>query len=109
MPKGAVAIRHRLERDRSHVAIQRHRGIDDAIRALVLMIVELQKLLADAIAVLQREAANATNLVTAFLAFDAAGIDHVVPMVVAIEVAQHRPHTLDRRVDDGAANDALQH
>jgi hypothetical protein len=42
-------------------------------------------------------------------AFDAAGRHHLVPLVVAVEVAQHRPDTLDRRVDDRGADDLLQH
>ena len=35
--------------------------------------------------------------------------DDVVPPVVAVEVAQHRPDALDRRVDHGRADDLLQH
>ena len=36
-------------------------------------------------------------------------VDDVVPLVVAVEVAQHRPDALDRRVDHGGADDVLQH
>ena len=37
--------------------------------------------------------------------------NHATPClpVVAVEVADHRPHALDRRVDDGGSDDLLQH
>ena len=91
---------------RRDVALQRHGRLDDAVGALVLGVRQRQQLLADAVAVLQREAAHAADLVAALVAFDAARVDDVVPLVVAVEVAQHRPDALDRRVDDGRADDA---
>ncbi|KWT78971.1 hypothetical protein APY03_5183 [Variovorax sp. WDL1] len=109
MPEGAVAVGHRLQRDGGHVALQRHRRLDDAVGALVLAVRQRQQLFADAVAVPKREAAHAAHLVAALAAFYTAGFHGLVPLVVAVEVAQHRPDALDRRVDDGRANDALQH
>jgi hypothetical protein len=70
---------------------------------------QCQKLLLDAVAVLQLEVAHAAHLVAAFAAVDAAVLDGAVPLVVAVEVPQHRPDALDGRVDDGGSGDLLQH
>src|SRR5439155_24723341 len=86
-----------------------HGRVDDAVGALVLAVGERDQLLADAVAVSEREAAHAADLVAALLALDPALGDDVVPAVVAVEVAQHRPDALDRRVDHGRADDVLQH
>jgi hypothetical protein len=107
VPERAAAVGHRLQRDRRHIALQRHGRIDDAVGALVLRVVERQQLLADAVAVFQREAADAPDLIAFLARLDAARIDDVMPLVMTVEVAQHRPDALDRCVDDGAANDLL--
>ena len=109
VPERAVAVGHRLQRHRRDVALQRHGRLDDAVGALVLAVRERDQLLADAVAVVEREAAHAADLVAALVAFDAAFGDDVVPAVVAVEVAQHRPDAIDRRVDHGRADDVLQH
>ena len=109
VPEGALAVGHRLERHRGHVALQRDRGFDDAVGALVVAVVQRQQLFADAVAVLQVEVAHAAHLVAAFVALDAALVDNVVPLIMAVEVADHRPDALDWRVDDRGADDALKH
>jgi hypothetical protein len=68
-----------------------------------------QQLLANPVAVAQREVADAADLVAALAALDAAGLYRVVPLVVAVEVAQHGPDALDRRIDDRRADDSLKH
>jgi hypothetical protein len=109
MPEGAVPIGHRLQAHGGHVALQRHGGIDDAVGALELPVVERQQLLADAVAALEREAAHAAHLVALLTGLDVARVHHRMPLVVAVEVADHRPDTLDRRIDHRAADDPLQH
>ena len=109
VPEGAVAVGHRLQRHGGDVALQRHRRLDDAVGALVFAVGERQQLLADPVAVLQGEAAHAADLVAALVALDPALGDDVVPAVVAVEVAQHRPDAIDRRVDHGRADDVLEH
>jgi hypothetical protein len=40
---------------------------------------------------------------------DAALRNDIVPLVMAVEVAKHRPDTFDGRIDDSGANNPLQH
>jgi regulatory protein len=56
----------------------RAKGVDDETARAAI-----RDLNADAVAVLQREAANAADLVAALAALDAADVDDVVPLVVA--------------------------
>ena len=108
VPERAAPVRHGLERHGGHIALQRDAGFHDAVGGLVLHVVQRQQLLADDIAVLQTERAHAAHLAGRLPALDAALVHHGVPLVMAVEVAQHRPHALDGRVDDGGADNLLQ-
>ena len=58
-------------------------------------------------AVAQAEIAHAADPVGRLAVLDM-GLGHGgMPAVMAVEVAQHLPHALDRRVDDGGARHAL--
>ena len=109
VPEGAVTVGHGLERDGSHITLQRHGCFDNAVGALVGLLVQRQQLFADAVAVFQGEAAHAAHLVALVGAFDAAAGHHGVPLRVAVEVAQHGPDARKRRVNDGGPNNFLQH
>src|SRR5262249_57640086 len=67
-----------------------------------------EQLLADAVAVAQREPPHAPDLIGALAALDLRFGDDRVPRAVAVEVAQHGPHALDRGVDDGGSRDSNQ-
>src|SRR5262245_11299244 len=67
-----------------------------------------EQLLADAVAVAQREPPHAADLIRALAALDLRFGDDRVPRGVAVEVAQHGPHALDRRVDDSGSRDSNQ-
>ena len=109
VPERAVAVGDRLQGHRRNVALQRHRRLDDAVGRSVVAVRERQQLFADAVAVLQREAADAADLRRRPVAFDAARGDDVVPALMAVEVAQDRPDAPDRRIDHSRADDLLQH
>ena len=65
------------------------------------------QLLADMSAVAQAEIAHAAHLVGRFAVLDVGFGHRGMPAVMAVEVAQHFPDALDRRVDDGGARHAL--
>jgi hypothetical protein len=46
---GAIAVGHPLECHRRDIALQRHRRLDDAVRAAVIAVGQGQQLLADAV------------------------------------------------------------
>ena len=73
----------------------------------MLCVVERQQLLSNLMPILEREITDAPNLRRALSCLDAALRHDVMPSVMAIEVAQHRPHTFNRCIDDGRAEDAL--
>jgi hypothetical protein len=71
----------------------------------VTAVVERQQLLAQMRAVGEAEIAHAADLVGRLAVLDTAFGDRGMPLVVRVEVADERPHVLDRRIDDGAADD----
>src|SRR5262245_43458362 len=58
------------------------------------------------VAVLKRKVAHAADLVRRLAALDMRIRDHGMPGIVAVEVAQDGPDTVNRRVDHGRADDA---
>src|SRR5882672_4700897 len=106
VPEGAVAVGHALELDGGHVAAHGQGGVEDAVGGDMLLVGQRQELLADAIAVPEGEAAHAADLIRGVAALDLGLADRGMPRGVAVEVAQHRPHALDGRVDDRRAGDA---
>ncbi len=82
MPEGAVAVGHRLELQRGHVAHQGHGGVEDAVGGDVVAVRQRDQLLADMGAVAQMKIADTANLVGRFTILDM-GIGHCgVPLVV---------------------------
>src|SRR5262245_15714210 len=104
-PERAVPVGHGQQPHVRHVVEQRNRRIEQAVAEGLLEVRQGQQLLAQLRAVLQAKAAHATDLVGRRAALDRAGGDRRVPALVAVEVAQHRPHPVDRGVDDGAFHD----
>ena len=104
-PEGAVAVGHRHQPHMRHVVEQRDRRIEQAIAEGLLEVGQREQLLAQLRAVLEAEAPHAADLVGRRAALDRARRDRRMPAVVAVEVAQHRPHPVDGCVDDGALHD----
>ena len=105
VPEGAIAVGHALELDGGDVALHRQRGVEDAVGRDVVVVREREKLLADVVAVLQREVAHAADLVGRLVVLDGRFGHDRMPGGMAVEVAQDRPDALDRRIDDGGAGD----
>ena len=106
VPERALAVGDAFERDGGDVASHRDRRVEDAIGRDVIAVGQRQELLADPVAVAQREVAHASDLVARLATLDLRLGDDRVPRGVAVEIAQDRPHTLDGRVDDCRAGDA---
>ena len=51
VPEGAVAVGHRLQLQGGDVALQRHRGVEDAVGRAVVVVGKRDQLLADVVAV----------------------------------------------------------
>ena len=105
VPEGAIAVGHALELDGGDVALHRQRGVEDAVGRDVVVVREREKLLADVVAVLQREVAHAADLVGRLVVLDGQFGHDRMPGGMAVEVAQDGPDALDRRIDDGGAGD----
>ena len=105
VPEGAIAVGDALELDGGDVALHRQRGVEDAVGRDVVVVREREKLLADVVAVLQREVAHAADLVGGLVVLDGRLGHDRMPGGMAVEVAQDRPDALDRRIDDGGAGD----
>src|SRR6185369_3459196 len=101
VPEGAVAIGHALELHRGDVVPHRQGGVEDAVGGDVIAVGERQQLLPNLVAILEREITHATDLVGRLAALDGGGADGGMPGRVAVEIAQDRPHAVDRRVDHG--------
>jgi hypothetical protein len=101
VPERAIAVGHALELHRRDVVAHRQRGVEDAIGGDVIAVGEGEQLLTDVVPVLEAEAAHASDLIGRLAVLDRRGPDGGMPGRVAVEVAQDRPHTFDRRVDDG--------
>ena len=106
VPEGALAVGHPPELHGGHVPPERHGRVEDAVGGDVVAVGERQQLLADAVAVPQGEPPDAADLVRPLAALDLRLGHDRVPRGVAVEVAEHGPHPLDRRVDDGGPRDA---
>ena len=63
VPERALAVGDALERDRRDVAAHRDRRVEDAVGRDVVAVGQRQQLLADVVAVVQREVAHAADLV----------------------------------------------
>src|SRR5262249_55300244 len=87
VPERALAVGHPFELNRGNVPAKRHRRVEDAVRGDVIAVREGEKLLSDAIAVAQRESANAAGLIAALAALDLGLGDDGVPRAVTVEVA----------------------
>src|SRR5207302_4891766 len=103
VPEGAITIGHALELHRRDVIAHRQGGVEDAVRGEVIAIGEREQLLANLIAIPEGEGAHAADLVGRLAVLDRRGPDRGMPGRVAVEVAEHRPHVLDRRVDHGGS------
>ena len=109
MPEGPVPVGDALQRHRSDVAPQRHRGVEDAIGRDEILIRERQQLLADLGAVAELEVAHAAHVVRRFAVLDVRFGDGGMPGVVAVEVPQDRPDALHRCVYHRGAGDPEHH
>src|SRR5262249_33940593 len=107
MPEGAVAVGHRLELQGGDVALQGHCRVENAVGRQVLGVGQSEQLLAGMGAIAQMEIAHTTHLVGRLAVLDA-GIGYGgMPAVMTVEVPQHLPDALDRRIDDGGAHYSL--
>src|SRR5262245_31342995 len=105
MPEAAIAVRYRQQAYVRDVVEEGDGRIQQAIAAGHLKIGKREQLLAQLAAVLEREAADAADLVDGIAAFDEArGHDGVV-LVMRIEIAHDGPEPLHGHIDDRAAND----
>src|SRR5262245_59526105 len=102
VPERAVAVGDGQQADVRHVVEERDRRVEQAVAEGGLQVGERKQLLAQLRAVLQLEAAHAADEVRRQMALDGAGLDRGMPAVVTVEIAQDRPHALDRRGDDRA-------
>src|SRR6185436_10245192 len=76
------------------------RRVEDAIGGDVIAVGEREELLADVVAILEVEVAHAAHLIRRLAILDVRLAYRRVPGRVAVEVAQHFPDALDRRLDD---------
>src|ERR1700752_2109853 len=105
-PEGAIAIRHRHQAHMRYVVEQRDRCVEQAIAEGLLKVRQREQLLAQLRAVFEAEAGHTADLVRGLPTLDRTGRDRRMPAVVAVEVAQHRPHPVHRCVQDCAFHDA---
>ena len=105
VPEGHVAVGHRRKADMGDVVEQRHRRVEQAVAECHVDVGQGEQLLAQLRSVGEVEPPYAADLVRRKSSLDMAVGHRRVPPVVAVEVAQHRPHRLDRRLDDGALHD----
>jgi hypothetical protein len=106
VPERALAVGHALQLHRGDVAAHRQRRFEDAVGREVVAVGKREQLLANVVAVLEREIAHAADTVGRFTVLDLGLRHRRVPLAVAVEVAQHLPDPLDRRVDHRRARDA---
>src|SRR5215472_455513 len=88
-----------------HVVKQRDGRLEQANREGLLEIGERQQTFAQLRAVAKNQAPHAAELVGALAALDRAPGDGRMPAIEPVEVAQHRPDLVGRRIDDGRAHD----
>ena len=86
-------------------AARLHRGSKLAGRAAVYTHRDVRQLLAQLAAILEREAADAADLVDGITTLDEAGCHDGMILVVCIEIAHDSPQPFHRHIDDRAADD----
>ena len=104
-PEGAPAVGHGLQAQDRHIVDQRDRRFQDAIGEAVVAVRQPEQLLAQLAAGGQAKAADAADLVGPPALLDAALRHRGMPALMAVEIAQHSPDRIDRRIDDGAPAD----
>src|SRR6266849_3069849 len=97
--EGAAAVRHRRQLERGHVVVHTHRGFQDRVRTLEVVVGEGQEVLTDDSAVLETEVAHPAHRVGSHPAFNPLFGHERGPLWQPVEVADLRPHRVRRSVD----------
>src|SRR5262245_991502 len=99
-PERAIAIGDRHQAYMRHIIEERNRRIQQAIGKRLFQVRERQQLLAQYRAVLENKPPHAADLVGLIMPLDHALVHRRMPAIVTVEIADQRPHPVDRRIDD---------
>src|SRR3981189_1201791 len=97
--KSTVAVGDRRQFEGGDVIVDAHRRFEDRVGALVVVVRQAEKLLANGAAVAQPEIADAADAVRRPIAFDPRLGDRRVPFRQTVEVADMGPDGVRRGVD----------
>src|SRR5271170_2079774 len=102
-PKAGILVSDSPQPNIRDIVAQKSGGFENAVGKACLDIGERKELFPNSAAVHESEIAHGADLILLGALFDPAGSDSGMPTVMAIEIAQDRPHRFERRPHDGAA------
>src|SRR5271166_645622 len=104
-PQAGIDARHGSQTHADDVVAEGRRGFKNAVAEARLRVGQEKQLLANARPILETEVPDAAHLIARPAVLDDAGRDSRMPSCVTVEVAEHRPDLVERRVDNRRAAD----